>query len=52
MLTASSNAWSYSFSVTDGTESVAQAVDLSWWEEKGGKRGGRGRGRSKGSEEM
>ena len=35
MLTAISNAWSYSFSVTDGTESVAQAVDLSWWGDKG-----------------
>jgi hypothetical protein len=28
-------AWSYTFSVMDGTESVAQAVDLSWWSDKG-----------------
>jgi hypothetical protein len=28
-------AWSYSFSVTDGTESVAQAVDLSFWRDQG-----------------
>jgi len=28
-------AWSYAFSVTDGTESVAQAVDLSFWRDKG-----------------
>lgn len=28
-------AWSYAFSVTDGAESVAQAVDLSWWSDKG-----------------
>jgi hypothetical protein len=28
-------AWSYTFSVTGGTESVAQAVDLSWWSDKG-----------------
>ena len=35
MLTVVSNAWSYTFSVTDGTESVAQAVDLSWWGNKG-----------------
>jgi hypothetical protein len=27
--------WSYAFSVTDGTKSVAQAVDLSWWDDKG-----------------
>jgi hypothetical protein len=26
--------WSYTFSVTDGTQSVAQAVDLSWWRDK------------------
>ncbi len=35
MLTVISNAWSYTFSVTDGTTSVAQAVDLSWWGDKG-----------------
>ena len=35
MLTVVSNAWSYTFSVTDGTESVAQAVDLSFWGDKG-----------------
>jgi len=35
MLTVTSNAWSYTFSVTDGTESVARAVDLSWWGDKG-----------------
>ena len=28
-------AWSYAFSVTDGAESVAQAVDLSWWRDMG-----------------
>ncbi|HEV7633345.1 MAG TPA: hypothetical protein VGO41_10185 [Steroidobacteraceae bacterium] len=27
--------WSYTFSVADGTESVAQAVDLSWFGDKG-----------------
>lgn len=27
--------WSYTFSVTDGTNPVAQAVDLSWWSDKG-----------------
>jgi hypothetical protein len=27
--------WSYGFSVTVGTESVAQAVDLSWWRDRG-----------------
>ena len=26
--------WSYAFSVTDGTESVAQVLDLSWWRDK------------------
>ena len=35
MLTVISNAWSYTFSVTDGSTSVAQAVDLSWWGDKG-----------------
>lgn len=33
-------AWSYAFSVMDGTESVAQAVDLSWWRVLNGRRGG------------
>ena len=28
-------AWSYAFSVTDGTECVAQAVDLSFWRDRG-----------------
>jgi len=28
-------AWSYAFSVTDGTEPIAKAVDLSWWRDKG-----------------
>jgi hypothetical protein len=28
-------AWSYAFSVTDGAESVAQTVDLSFWRDKG-----------------
>lgn len=27
--------WSYTFSVTDGAKAVAQAVDLSWWRDKG-----------------
>jgi len=35
VLTVISNAWSYTFSVTDGTDSVAQAVDVSWWGDKG-----------------
>lgn len=35
MLKVIPKAWSYTFSVTDGTESVAQAVDLSWWRDKG-----------------
>lgn len=28
-------AWSYEFSVTEGTETVAQSVDLSFWRDKG-----------------
>jgi hypothetical protein len=28
-------AWSYAFSVTEGAESVAQTVDLSFWRDKG-----------------
>jgi len=28
-------AWSYAFTVMDGPDSVAQAVDLSWWRDKG-----------------
>jgi len=35
MLKVIPKAWSYAFSVTDGTESVAQAVDLSFWRDKG-----------------
>jgi hypothetical protein len=35
MLKVVPKAWSYAFSVTDGTESFAQAVDLSWWRDKG-----------------
>jgi len=35
MLKVIPKAWSYAFSVTDGTDSVAQAVDLSWWRDKG-----------------
>lgn len=35
MLKVIRKAWSYTFSVTDGTKSVAQAVDLSWWRDKG-----------------
>jgi hypothetical protein len=35
MLKVIPKAWSYAFSVTDGTDSVAQAVDLSWWSDKG-----------------
>jgi hypothetical protein len=31
MLKVIPKVWSYAFSVTDGTESVAAAVDLSWW---------------------
>jgi hypothetical protein len=27
--------WSYTFSVTDGTKSVAKVEDLSWWRDKG-----------------
>jgi len=27
--------WSYTFAVKDGTNSVAQAVNLSWWRDKG-----------------
>ncbi len=35
MLRVIPKTWSYTFSVTDGTESVAEAVDLSWWRDKG-----------------
>lgn len=35
MLKVIPKGWSYSFSVTDGAESLAQAVDLSWWRDKG-----------------
>lgn len=35
MLKVIPKAWSYAFSVTDGSESFAQAVDLSWWRDKG-----------------
>jgi hypothetical protein len=35
MLKVIPKAWSYAFSVTDGSETVAQAVDLSWWSDKG-----------------
>ena len=35
MLKVIPKAWSYAFSVTDGTESVAHTVDLSWWSDKG-----------------
>jgi hypothetical protein len=35
MLSVVPKAWSYTFSVLDGTESVAQAVELSWWGDKG-----------------
>ena len=35
MLKVIPKAWSYAFSVTDGTESIATAVDLSWWRDKG-----------------
>lgn len=35
MLKVIPKAWSYTFSVMDGTEPVAQAVDLSWWSDKG-----------------
>jgi hypothetical protein len=35
MLKVIPKAWSYAFSVTVGAESVAQAVDISWWSDKG-----------------
>lgn len=35
MLKVIPKAWSYAFSVTDGPEAVAQAVDISWWSDKG-----------------
>ena len=35
MLKVIPKAWSYTFSVMDGPESVAKAVDLSWWRDKG-----------------
>ena len=28
-------AWSYSFAVTEGDKPIAQAVDLTWWRDKG-----------------
>jgi len=34
MLTVIPKAWCYTFAVTDGTRSIAQAVDLSWWRDK------------------
>lgn len=34
-LRAVPKAWSYTFSVKDGTDSVAEVVDVSWWGEKG-----------------
>ena len=34
MLKVVHKAWSYSFSVTDGTRSVAQSVDRTWWRDK------------------
>jgi len=35
MLKVIPRTWSYAFSVMDGTDSVAQAVDLSWWRDEG-----------------
>lgn len=35
MLKVIPKAWSYAFSVTDGTETGAHTVDLSWWADKG-----------------
>jgi len=35
MLRMIPRAFSWTFSVTDGAEPVAQAVDLSWWSDKG-----------------
>lgn len=35
MLQVIPKAWSYAFSVTDDAEPVAQAVDRSWWGDKG-----------------
>jgi hypothetical protein len=34
MLKVIPRTWSYTFSVTDGTRSVALAVDRSWWRDK------------------
>lgn len=34
MLKVVPRTWSYTFSVVDGTEAVAQAVDMSWWHDK------------------
>jgi hypothetical protein len=35
MLKVIPKGWSYTFSVTNGTQSVAEAVNLSWWGDKG-----------------
>ena len=35
MLKVTPKAWSFAFSMTDGAESAAQTVDLSWWSDKG-----------------
>ena len=35
MLKVIPKGWSYTFSVKDGAKSVAQAVDLSWWRDRG-----------------
>jgi hypothetical protein len=35
MLKVIPKAWSYAFSVMDGTKPLAQAVNLSWWRDKG-----------------
>ena len=34
MLKVIPKVWCYTFSVTDGTESIAQSVELSWWRDK------------------
>jgi hypothetical protein len=35
MLRVVPKAWSYAFCIMDGTETVAQTVDLSWWRDRG-----------------
>ena len=35
MLKVIPKAWSYTFALMDGTQPIAQAVDLSWWRDSG-----------------